>query len=85
MMLQIILIIAMIVSFVYTVRQRKKASITGFKTYLTPLCFQLNAVVYLCAYWFDVIGIISWMLMIFLFLLAAYFMKYSAAVTSSES
>ncbi|UOQ47062.1 hypothetical protein MUN88_13330 [Gracilibacillus caseinilyticus] len=85
MVLQISLIIAMIISIIYVIRKRKKAGIKGVKSFLTPFCFYLNAIIYLIAYWFDSIGIISWMLMILLFMMAAYFSKFTSASASDGS
>ncbi|QDP39414.1 hypothetical protein [Radiobacillus deserti] len=74
--LSILLVIAMGISIAVLIQRRKKAGITGVKTALSSICLYLMAVVNLCAYWLDFMGIISWTLSIVLLFLAAYFTKF---------
>ncbi len=73
----IIVIGALVGSVIFTVRKRKKLGYTDFKSALTPICFYLIAVTQLMAYWFDLLGLISWGVTMGLLLLGAYFTKYS--------
>lgn len=72
----IIILIALALSIIYLIRKRKERGVTGFKTALTSICFYLIAVVNLCTYWFNFLGIISWSLTIGLLILGAYFTKF---------
>ncbi|SFG57729.1 hypothetical protein SAMN05216353_15820 [Halobacillus alkaliphilus] len=68
---------ALVGSVIFTVRKRKKLGYTDLKSALTPICFYLIAVTQLAAYWFDLLGLISWGVTMGLLLLGAYFTKYS--------
>ncbi|TXC85670.1 hypothetical protein FS935_20105 [Metabacillus litoralis] len=74
--LSIILFISLFVSIYFTVRKRKKLGIAGFKTSLTSICFFLIAAVNLFGYWFNLLGIGSWLVTMILILVGAYFTKY---------
>ncbi|MFG6494654.1 hypothetical protein P8610_04805 [Fictibacillus sp. UD] len=74
--LSILVLVSLIFSIIYVVRQRKAQGITGLKTALTSICFFLVAVMNLLAYWFDFLGIWSWGSTVGLLLLGAYFTKY---------
>ncbi len=65
-----------IIATIVIIRKRKKAGVTGIKTAFTPMCLLVSAFVNYLAYWFDVMGIISWAVSIFLLVLSAYFTKY---------
>ncbi|WP_101841975.1 hypothetical protein [Halobacillus sp. Marseille-P3879] len=75
--LSIILAVFLVISIAWTVRKRKKLGYKGIKSALTPICFYLMAMIQLFAFWFNLLGIISWVLTITLLLLGAYFTKYS--------
>jgi Na+-transporting NADH:ubiquinone oxidoreductase subunit NqrB len=74
--LSVLMIGALIASIISLIYKRKKAGITGVKTALTSICFYLIAITNLVAYWFDAIGLYSWMITVFLLVLGIYFMKY---------
>ncbi|MCP3027092.1 hypothetical protein [Halobacillus sp. A5] len=75
--LSIILAVFLVISIAFTVKKRKKLGYKGIKSALTPICFYLIAVMQLFAIWFNLMGIISWILTMTLLLLGAYFTKYS--------
>ncbi|MGF2614835.1 hypothetical protein FZC84_08295 [Rossellomorea vietnamensis] len=72
----VVLISALVISGIYVFRKRKAAGITGIKTAMTSICFYLIAIVNLLAFWFDFIGLISWVITIVLIIAGAYFTKY---------
>lgn len=74
--LSIILFISLFVSIYFTVRKRKRLGITGFKTSLTSICFFLIAAVNLFGYWFNLLGIGSWLVTMILLFAGAYFTRY---------
>ncbi len=74
--LSILVLVSLIFSIIYVVRQRKAQGITGLKSALTSICFFLVAITNLLAYWFDFLGIWSWGSTVVLLLLGAYFTKY---------
>ncbi|MFC0237246.1 hypothetical protein [Fictibacillus phosphorivorans] len=74
--LSVLVLITLIFSITYVIRQRRDQGITGLRTALTSICFFLIAIVNLLAYWFDFLGIWSWGTSVVLLLLGAYFTKY---------
>ncbi|MGR9050699.1 hypothetical protein ACQ4XT_18850 [Halobacillus faecis] len=70
------LLLALLVSVSVFIHKRKKAGVKGWKTALTSICFFAIAILNLMAYWLDGLGIISWMITIFLLILGAYFTRY---------
>ncbi|WP_137789354.1 hypothetical protein [Bacillus sp. E(2018)] len=74
--LSVLVLITLIFSITYVIRQRRNQGITGLRTALTSICFFLIAVVNLIAYWFNFLGIWSWGTSVVLLLLGAYFTKY---------
>ncbi|MBD7963926.1 hypothetical protein [Fictibacillus norfolkensis] len=74
--LSILVLVTLIFSITYVIRQRRSQGITGLRTALTSICFFLIAIVNLLAYWFDFLGIWSWGTSVVLLLLGAYFTKY---------
>ncbi|KZE69248.1 hypothetical protein AWM68_02990 [Fictibacillus phosphorivorans] len=83
--LSVLVLVSLIFSIIYVVRQRKAQGITGLKTALTSICFFLVAITNLLAYWFDFLGIWSWVSTIGLLLLGAYFTKYLHPAHSKDS
>ncbi|MCP3739368.1 hypothetical protein [Rossellomorea sp. BNER] len=67
-------ILALACSIVVLYRKHNKEA--GIKNYLTTICFFLVSIIGFSAYWFDLGGIISWLLVFFFLLLGAYFTKY---------
>lgn len=67
---------ALLVSPYIIHKKRKKEGVTGFKSLLTSACFFLIAIINILAYWFDVLGAISWLSTIILLFVGAYFTKY---------
>lgn len=78
----------MLIAFGFSIKKiitkRKEASITGWKSLGTSLCFFLIAAINLLAYWFDFIGIISLSLTILLLIIGAYFTRYLPANYENE-
>ncbi|MDQ0273151.1 hypothetical protein [Cytobacillus purgationiresistens] len=74
--LTILLVLFMALSIITTIKKRKLAGATGHKSALTPICFYSIAIVAIIAFWFDLAGLISWVLIIILLGLGAYFTKY---------
>lgn len=74
--LSVLVLVTLIFSIIYVIRQRRIQEITGLRTALTSICFFLIALVNLLAYWFDFLGIWSWGTSVVLLLLGAYFTKY---------
>ena len=74
--LSVLVLITLIFSITYVIRQRRSQRIKGLRTALTSICFFLIAIVNLLAYWFDFLGIWSWGISVVLLLLGAYFTKY---------
>lgn len=70
----------MLIAFGFSIKKiitkRKEASITGWKSLGTSICFFLIAAINLLAYWLDFIGIISLALTILLLITGAYFSRY---------
>lgn len=77
--LSITLIVVIVVSIPFVIQKRKQAGLTGIKSALTPICLYLMAIVNLFAYWFDLMGLLTWMLGFVLVILGAYFTKYMSA------
>ncbi|MBD8014477.1 MULTISPECIES: hypothetical protein [Planococcus] len=75
----LLILIAFGFSIKKIITKRKAASITGWKSLGTSLCFFLIAAINLLAYWFDLIGIISLSLTILLLIIGAYFTRYLPA------
>ncbi|WP_431802331.1 hypothetical protein [Halobacillus andaensis] len=75
--LSVIIAVFLVISIAFTVKKRKKLGYKGIKSGLTPICFYLLAVTQLFAFWFNLLGIINWVLAMTLLLLGAYFTKYS--------
>lgn len=71
-----ILIITIMISGTLVVKKRRKMGLTDIKSALTPICFLLIAVVGLFAYWFNIVGLVTWFIAFVLLLLGAYFTKY---------
>lgn len=78
----------MLIAFGFSIKKiitkRKEASIIGWKSLGTSLCFFLIAAINLLAYWFDLIGIISLSLTILLLIIGAYFTRYLPANYENE-
>lgn len=74
--LSVLVLITLMFSITYVIRQRRDQGITGLRTALTSICFFLIAIVNLLAYWFDFLGIWNWGTSVVLLLLGAYFTKY---------
>ncbi|MFG6113687.1 hypothetical protein ACGTN9_00765 [Halobacillus sp. MO56] len=64
------------------IRKRKRLGITGLKSLLTSISFFMIAIINIFAYWFDFMGIWSWLITIGLLILGAYFTKYMPAATN---
>ncbi len=75
-MLPIIFIFLLVASIYITYQKRKKAEIKGLKSSLTSICFFTLAILNLFSYWFHFGGIFSWLFLIVLLLVGAYFTKY---------
>ncbi|EKE32342.1 hypothetical protein MJ3_02847 [Salimicrobium jeotgali] len=74
--LSIIMTAALIVSILITIRKRREEGADGIKSALTSICFYLITVTNLVAYWFDMLGLVSWSLTVILLIAGAYFTKY---------
>ncbi|MFB4169432.1 hypothetical protein [Virgibacillus sp. JSM 102003] len=74
--LTVIILIVLVFSIYIVVQKRKKAGVTGMKSALTPICLYLVAITNILAYWFNVIGVLSWSIGVSLLLLGAYFTRY---------
>ncbi|WP_406945880.1 hypothetical protein ACJA3J_07340 [Halobacillus sp. SY10] len=83
-LLSSLLLLGLFVSVAVFVHKRKKAGVKGWKTALTSICFYAIAVLNLVAYWLDGLGIISWVLTIFLLMLGAYYTRYMPAASQSS-
>ena len=82
--LTLLMVIALGFSIKKIIAKRKEASITGWKTLGTSICFFLIAIVNLLAYWVDFIGIISMSLTTLLLVVGAYFTRYLPANHKDE-
>ncbi|MBM7583500.1 CHASE2 domain-containing sensor protein [Bacillus pakistanensis] len=68
---------ALVISFIVLYKKHKHVNKeAGIKNYLTSICFYLGSLIGFSAYWFDLAGIISMLLMLFFLFLGAYFTKY---------
>lgn len=77
--LTIILLASLLFSISVVIKKRKNAGVTGVKTALTSICLYLIAITNVLAYWFDLIGLMSWSVTMILLILGAYFTKYMPA------
>ncbi|MEI3613376.1 hypothetical protein [Pseudogracilibacillus sp. SO30301A] len=82
--LYIILAIIFIIAIPVVIRRRKKSNVTGIKSALTSICFFLIALTNLLAYWFELLGLFSWIISVILLILAAYFTKYMPVSENSS-
>ncbi|NBJ68864.1 hypothetical protein D1839_05160 [Roseburia sp. 1XD42-34] len=73
--------IILIIAVFLTIRKRKLAGVTGFKSALTPICFFLIVFVNILAYFFGFMGLFSWLISVLLLILAAYFTKFFSVAT----
>ncbi|SDJ76938.1 hypothetical protein [Sediminibacillus albus] len=69
-------IISIAVSIFIVYKKSKGYQNIGIKSYLTPVCFYLMAVINMAAILFELLGIISWLITMILLLMAGYFTKY---------
>ncbi|GIP65509.1 hypothetical protein J32TS6_40640 [Virgibacillus pantothenticus] len=74
--------IILITAVFLTIRKRKRAGVTGFKSALTPICFFLIAFANILAYFFGFMGLLSWLISVLLFILAAHFTKFLPVATN---
>ncbi|WP_085506573.1 hypothetical protein [Thalassobacillus devorans] len=72
----IIIAVALMVSIIIVIKKRKRLGITGVKSMLTSITFFMIAIINGLAYWFDFLGIASWLITIVLLMLGAYFTKF---------
>ncbi|ASK61806.1 hypothetical protein CFK37_06365 [Virgibacillus phasianinus] len=76
LILTLVFLIIFVISIFINVKKRRAAGITGLKSGLSSICLYAVALINVVGYWFDVLGIASWLLTFGLILAAAYFTKY---------
>lgn len=74
--LSAILIMTILISGTLVIKKRRKMGLTDIKSALTPICFLLIGIIGLFAYWFNMVGLLTWFISFALLLLGAYFTKY---------
>ncbi|WP_046173633.1 hypothetical protein [Domibacillus indicus] len=72
----IILLAALFAAFPLILHRRRRLGITGWKSWLTPLCFFSMGMVGLFASWFQMIGLYASLVQFALLLTGAYFTRY---------
>ncbi|SDZ98972.1 hypothetical protein SAMN05421743_102158 [Thalassobacillus cyri] len=76
---------ALIFSFIMVVRKRKRLGFTGIKSLLTSISFYLIGLINIFAYWFDFLGIWSWLITFGLLIAGAYFTNYMPVISNLSS
>ncbi|MYL70407.1 hypothetical protein GLW00_06090 [Halobacillus litoralis] len=79
------MLLSLFASITFLVHKRRKTGVKGWKTALTSICFYAIALINLAAYWWDGLGILSWMITLSLLMLGAYFTRYMALPSEPAS
>ncbi|WP_156153424.1 hypothetical protein [Domibacillus robiginosus] len=71
-----LLLAVLIAALPLTIYRRRKYGVTGWKSWLAPVCFFSAGLVGLIQLWLPVFGIYAWLIQLILLIAGSYFTKY---------